>query len=87
MPRTKKITKPIRPEPPPAWRVDGKRMRQARDEAGITQLDLAWLTDVSPRTISRIESGKHDGSPSLVDVGRIADVLQRDIRWLCGRSK
>lgn len=75
MARTKKIAKPVLPEPPPVRVVDHALMRLIRDKAELTQFDLALLTGVSPRTISRIESGKHDGSPSLADVGRIADVL------------
>lgn len=75
MSRSKKVQKPVLPEPPPARVVDPDALKKARKEADLSQLELALLTGVSPRTLSRIESGKHAGSPSLRDAGALADVL------------
>lgn len=81
----KKVRKPDRPEPPPAWKVDPVRFAKARKDAGISQLELCWVSGVSVRAISRLETGAHQGSPSLQDVGALADVLGVDVRWLCAR--
>lgn len=87
MSRTKKPTKPVYPEPPPARRIDPTRMRKARDDAGLTQFDLSMLTRVSITAISRIENGKEAANPSLEDAGRLADALGVSLDWLAPKPK
>jgi transcriptional regulator with XRE-family HTH domain len=86
MPRTKRPAF-TRPELPPLGRVDPERLRQARKKAGLNQDDLSYLTGVSTRTLSRLETGTHEGSPSVGDVFRIARVLSVSLDWLVTEPK
>lgn len=56
---------------------DGNRLREAREQAGITQDQLAALVGASRRSPSRWENGEVD--PSLKHVVRIADVTGKPI--------
>jgi len=53
----------------------GKQIKVAREEAGLTQIQLARLARVRPETLSRIENGR--GNPTVGIVGRIARALER----------
>lgn len=86
MPRTKKIAF-TRPEPPPARHVDAEFLRESRKAAGLSQDDLAYLIGVSTRTISRLETSTHEGSPAAVDLGRIADLLSVSLDRLFPKPK
>ena len=54
-------------------KVVGQRIRQLRDERGISQEVLAGLADIDRSNISRIESGRAE--PGLRTVQRIAAAL------------
>jgi DNA-binding XRE family transcriptional regulator len=43
-----------------------QRLRRARDEAGLTQVELAEALGVSPSTVSRWENGKGAPHPWVV---------------------
>ena len=58
----------------------GKRIRQKRTEAGISQATLAELADISPQFISHIETGRKEAS--LPTVLAIAMVLDVSVDWL-----
>lgn len=51
----------------------GKRMRQLRVAAGLTQAELARRTGIHRPNIARVEAGRH--TPSLETVARIAQAI------------
>ncbi len=55
------------------WSLVGKRIREARTAAGMTQEDLAAKLDMSPTHISVLERGIKP--PKLENFIRIANVL------------
>jgi transcriptional regulator with XRE-family HTH domain len=55
-----------------------KRIRQARQEAGLTQPQMADVLDVAGRTYQNYED---DRVPWAL-MGRISDVTGRSLRWL-----
>lgn len=57
----------------PACTEAGIRIAQIRTERGMTQSELSIQAQVSPQTISEIESGKRDASFSTM--ARIAEAL------------
>ena len=57
-----------------------KNIRKFRKEKDLTQRELAYLTDLSEDYICEIESLTKHKSFSIVTLGRIADVLEIDIR-------
>jgi y4mF family transcriptional regulator len=48
-------------------------IKKRREELGITQKDLAEMSEVHLRTLSTIESGK--ANPSLDAINKVLDVL------------
>jgi transcriptional regulator with XRE-family HTH domain len=52
----------------------GQRMRSAREEVGITQLQLADRMGVSQPVIAALESGR--GNPTVGQLAAVADALQ-----------
>lgn len=59
-----------------------KNIKKYRKMANLTQQELADKIDVSMHYISQIESAKPNKYFTLVIIGRIADVLNIDIRQL-----
>jgi len=51
----------------------GRTLREARDEVGISQEDLAHAIDMSRRYLSGIERG--EANPTLDQIVRLADGL------------
>jgi transcriptional regulator with XRE-family HTH domain len=58
----------------------GRRLRRARAERGITQVELAARTGVAHSTIVRIERGQ--ARPKIETLGRFAEALGVDPKWL-----
>lgn len=58
----------------------GKRIKELRKEAGLTQEKLAELIDIETTSLSGIESGRH--FPSLPTLERIAENLNIEIKAL-----
>jgi transcriptional regulator with XRE-family HTH domain len=56
----------------------GTILRQRRKLAGITQRDLAALSDLAVHTLSDLESGK--GNPTLEVLSRVSGVLGLELR-------
>jgi len=54
-------------------------MKSRRKTLGISQQDLAEITEVSLATVKDIECG--DGNPSLRTVQKILDVLGMEINY------
>lgn len=54
-------------------------MKERRKKLGITQQDLAEMSEVGISTIKQIESGK--GNPSLGTVEKIMEVLGMEIKF------
>ncbi len=50
-----------------------QRIRELREEKGLTQVRLAVAADMNPATLNRIEMGK--ASPNLKTLERLADAL------------
>lgn len=58
-------------EPPPEWvltrrSVIGRRIRQARTDANLSQVALADLVGVDHKTVHRVEYGTSDPSLGLL---------------------
>jgi DNA-binding XRE family transcriptional regulator len=63
--------------------IVGQRLRQARQDAGLTQVELSRRTDIDQAVISRLERGKHH--PRLDTLRRIAGALNMSVsRLLAG---
>lgn len=61
----------------------GLRLRQARQDAGLTQVELSRRTDIDQAVISRLERGRHH--PRLDTLRRIAGALNMSVsRLLAG---
>jgi len=56
----------------------GMILRQRRKLAGITQRDLAALSELGVHTLSDLESGK--GNPTLDVLSRVCGVLGLEVR-------
>lgn len=68
------------------WRVDGRRLRQARLERQWTMLDLVKRSGLDVPMISRLEAEKA-GNTSIETLGRLCDALDESADWLCGKSR
>jgi transcriptional regulator with XRE-family HTH domain len=62
----------------------GKRVRDARVSAGLTQAGLAEAAAISDETVSRIERGAYE--PAVSTVVALADALGVSVDALTGRS-
>jgi transcriptional regulator with XRE-family HTH domain len=69
-----------RPQPQPAL---GRALRELREEAGISQEELAHRTDIHPTSVSHLESGRHN--PSWETVRRLCAGLGVSLSTLVGR--
>lgn len=58
----------------------GKRIKELRKEAGLTQEKLAELIDIETTSLSGIESGRH--FPSLPTIEKIANKLNVELKAL-----
>ena len=58
----------------------GKRLKDAREQLKLTQVDLARRTGVGLATIRRIE--QTDFEPRLATARRLAAALQVRVEWL-----
>ncbi len=61
-------------------RLLGKRIKELRKEAGLTQEQLAELIDIETTSLSGIESGRH--FPSLPTVEKISNRLNVEMKAL-----
>jgi transcriptional regulator with XRE-family HTH domain len=50
-----------------------ERIRQLRNEKGLSQAKLAVMADMDPATLNRLEQGK--GNPNLKTIARVAGAL------------
>ncbi len=60
-----------------------KRLKNAREKAGMKQKDLAELAGISPQTISTYEAGK---VPTLQNAAKLAETLHTSLDELIGLS-
>jgi len=58
----------------------GNRVRNAREQAGLTQLDLAVKAEIDIRQIQRIENSEN--ATSIINAYRIAKTLDVHIQKL-----
>ena len=58
----------------------GERLRLAREERSVTQMELAGRTGVAHSTVVRIERGQ--ARPRIETVGKLAEALGVDPKWL-----
>lgn len=59
-----------------------ERIKQARKEAGFTQMQLAELLSVSKGTVAMWETGKRE--PGLDTFRKLGEVLHKKPEYLCG---
>ncbi len=64
----------------------GKRIRIAREQAGINKKELAERINVSPSTISRYESGDFD-RVKIAILKSIAEATNVNPLWISGESE
>jgi transcriptional regulator with XRE-family HTH domain len=62
----------------------GARLKQLREAAGLSQVKLAALTGVTPRTVQNWEYGKR--TFDFADAARLADALGISLDELAGRE-
>ncbi|HIE53164.1 MAG TPA: XRE family transcriptional regulator [Armatimonadetes bacterium] len=62
----------------------GRRIKQAREEKGLTQSQLAAVVHCSPQAISNWEIGNR--TPSYEDLQRLAEALGRPRSWFLGEE-
>lgn len=62
-----------------------ERIRIAREDAGLTQNQLAKLMEVSRPTVSEIEAGRR--KVSAEELGKMADLFGVSTEWLLGRDQ
>ncbi|MGI9951332.1 XRE family transcriptional regulator [Moorellaceae bacterium AZ2] len=62
----------------------GKRIREAREEAGLSRADLAGAANISEYQLQKYELGYY--APPYEVLVRIARVLNRDLSWFLGES-
>lgn len=63
----------------------GKRIREARDAAGLSQRELAEkLGYESSTAVSYLESGER--KVSVVDLEKLSKILDKDIRYFIGQE-
>src|SRR5690606_18405145 len=60
----------------------GARIRQAREELGLTQEGLAEILGVQVPTVSRWETGVY--TPKRVPLPKIAECLKKPVSWFYG---
>ena len=60
-------------------RVLGKKIREAREEKGVTQKELGELLQYSPMGISHFENGIRD--IKLSDLQKLAGFFQKDLNY------
>jgi transcriptional regulator with XRE-family HTH domain len=63
----------------------GERIRRARKNAGLSQVDLARRIGVSQPAIATWESGVHD--PRRVVLARLAEALSISLEWLAAGAR
>ena len=69
--------------------IFAQRMKQAREEKGFKQKELAKAVGVTPTTISAYEKSDDEGNgkkPTLENAQAIAQVLNVSLDWMCGIS-
>lgn len=57
----------------------GARVRSARADAGLSQLDVAAALDLSQAAVSQIEAGRR--SPRVNELALLSDLLARDVDY------
>jgi transcriptional regulator with XRE-family HTH domain len=57
----------------------GRRLKQARNEQGLTMAGLAEVLGVTEKSVTNYESGRRD--PDWATLERIADATGRDLAW------
>jgi transcriptional regulator with XRE-family HTH domain len=62
----------------------GKRIKELREEKGITQLSLAKAVNLSQQTIGHYEVGRANPDPGTLN--KIADFFGVSIDYLMGRT-
>lgn len=63
-------------------RAAGQRLAKIRDAAGLSQEELAGKAGLAVKTISRLETGRHDGRRSTIK--RVAAALGVDVDDIIG---
>ena len=61
-----------------------ERIRQLRNEKGLSQAKLAVMADMDPATLNRLERGT--GNPNLKTLERVADALGVEVVDLLGKA-
>lgn len=62
----------------------GRRLRESRLAAGMTQLDLAVVANVCDSLVSKVETGHQ--VPSLLVLLCLSDALGVEVGWLLARE-
>lgn len=67
------------------WVLLGQRLKSAREEAGLSRVELAAKIGVSRKTVGNMENGRH--SWSLHTAAQVAAVLRKPIIFYAGDDK
>ena len=60
----------------------GKKLKQARNDAGYTQQQIKSILKIGQSTLSQYENGERE--PDIETLGRMADFYCVSIDWLVG---
>lgn len=60
----------------------GKKLRQARVEAGYTQQQIEDITQIKKNRLSRYENGERE--PDIETLAKLADFYEVSVDWLLG---
>ncbi len=60
------------------------RLKELREELGMTQKELGRMLDIAPNTISQYETGRRE--PDLGTLMRMAELLNVTVDYLLGRA-
>lgn len=66
-------------------RIEGARIREARERMGLSQGQLAYKANTTVTQISRLENNQRPGAAAQI-VGRIAAVLDVSVDFLLGMT-
>lgn len=62
-----------------------EKLRKFRSEKGLTQMELAELCNISPKTLSSYETGRTE--PNLGEIKKLCDVFDCSIAALTGTKE
>lgn len=64
--------------------VFASRLKEARNQTGLTQVEVSEITGISQSNITKYETGRLE--PSIESLGILSDCYGVSVDWLIGRG-